>query len=104
MMIVCVELSTMSDCVLFTVVIYGEHVCCSVMFGTLVGVFVYLDHLKFCVECICGRRYVCCSKFNVVFDECDEPTPRLQTTQPTSGGAVTAVTNCCANCVEPFRP
>ena len=23
----------------------------------------------------------------------------LQTTQPTSGGAVTAVTNCCANCV-----
>ena len=28
----------------------------------------------------------------------------LQTTQPTSGGAVTAVTNCCANCVEPSRP
>ena len=25
-------------------------------------------------------------------------------TQPTSGGAVTAVTNCCANCVEPSRP
>ena len=24
----------------------------------------------------------------------------LQMTQPTSGGAVTAVTNCCANCVE----
>ena len=24
-------------------------------------------------------------------------------TQPTSGGAVTAVTNCCANCVETFR-
>ena len=22
---------------------------------------VYLDHLKFCVVCINGRRYVCCS-------------------------------------------
>ena len=29
---------------------------------------------------------------------------RLQTTQPTCGGAVTAVINCCANCVEPSRP
>ena len=28
----------------------------------------------------------------------------LQTTQPTSGGAVTAYKNCCANCVEPSRP
>ena len=28
----------------------------------------------------------------------------LQTTQPTNGGAVTSVTNCCANCVEPSRP
>ena len=27
-----------------------------------------------------------------------------QTTQPTSGGTVTADTNCCANCVETFRP
>ena len=27
-----------------------------------------------------------------------------ETTQPTSGGAVTAVTNCCANCVEPSLP
>ena len=26
---------------------------------------------------------------------------RLQTTQPTSGRAVTADTSCCANCVEP---
>ena len=25
-------------------------------------------------------------------------------TQPTSGGAITAVTNCCTNCVEPSRP
>ena len=28
---------------------------------------------------------------------------RLQTTQPTSGGAVTVVSSCCANCVEPPR-
>ena len=28
----------------------------------------------------------------------------IQTTQPTSGGAVTAVINCCANCVETSRP
>ena len=28
----------------------------------------------------------------------------LQTTQPTSGGAVTADSTCCANCVEPPRP
>ena len=32
---------------------------------------VYLDHLKFCVVCIDGRKYVCCSECNV---ECDEPT------------------------------
>ena len=29
---------------------------------------------------------------------------RLQTTQPTSGGAVTVISSCCANCVEPPRP
>ena len=29
---------------------------------------------------------------------------RLQTTQPTIGGAITAVINCCANSVEPSRP
>ena len=29
---------------------------------------------------------------------------RLQTTHPTSGEAVTAVINCCANCVEPHTP
>ena len=40
-MIVHVELSTMSGCTvcLDTVVISGEDVCCSVAFGTLVGVF-----------------------------------------------------------------
>ena len=35
---------------------------------------VYLDHLKFCVVCIDGRRYVCCSEYNVVFNECNEST------------------------------
>ena len=92
--------------VLDTVVISGEDVCCSVMFGTLVVVLVlcgpscwyavlyvcvccfvvrgcafsrryidvcdmfsvvnvYLDHLKFCVMCINGWRYVCCGKYYV---------------------------------------
>ena len=27
---------------------------------------VYLDHLKFCVVCVDGRRCVCCSECNVV--------------------------------------
>ena len=38
---------------------------------------VYLNHLKFCVLCINGRRYVCCSEFNVVSNEYNEPTPCL---------------------------
>ena len=38
---------------------------------------VYLDHLKFCVVCIDGRRYVCCSECYVVYNECDEPTHAL---------------------------
>ena len=35
---------------------------------------VYLNHLKFCVLCIDGRRYVCCSECNIVSNECNEPT------------------------------
>ena len=35
------------------------------------------DHLKFCVVCIDGRRYVCCSECNVVSNECDEPNSGL---------------------------
>ena len=38
---------------------------------------VYLDHLKFCIVCIDGRRYVCCSEYNIVSNECNEPTPAL---------------------------
>ena len=40
-------------------------------------VYVYLYHLKFCVVCIDGRRYVCCSECNVVSNECNEPTSCL---------------------------
>ena len=35
---------------------------------------VYLDRLKFCVVCINGRRYGCCSECNVVSDDCNGPT------------------------------
>ena len=49
---------------------------------------VYLDHLKFCVVCINGRRYVCCSECNVVSNECNEPTPCLVQPIDTHGGGV----------------
>ena len=38
---------------------------------------VYLDHLKFCVVCINGRRYACCGECYVISNECDEPTSCL---------------------------
>ena len=38
---------------------------------------VCLYRLKLCVVCINGRRYACCSECNVVFNECNEPTPAL---------------------------
>ena len=37
----------------------------------------YLDHLKFCVVCVYGQRYVCCGECYVVSNECDEPTSCL---------------------------
>ena len=43
------------------------NVCNCDMFSV---VNVYLDHLKFCVVCIDGGRYVCCSEYNVVSNEC----------------------------------
>ena len=49
-------------------------VCYCDMFSV---VNVYLDHLKFCVVCINSRRYVCCSKCDVVSNECNEPTSCL---------------------------
>ena len=48
------------------------NVCNCDMFS---GVNVYLDHSKFRVVCINGRRYVSCSECNVVSNECNEPTP-----------------------------
>ena len=39
--------------------------------------YVYLEHLKFCVVYINGRRYACCGECDVVSDECDEPTSCL---------------------------
>ena len=49
---------------------------------------VYLDHLKFCVVCIYGRRYLCCSESYVVSDECDEPTPCLVQPIVAHGGEI----------------
>ena len=50
------------------------HVCKCDMFGV---VNAYHDHLKFCVVCINGRRYVCCNECIVVSNEGEEPTPCL---------------------------
>ena len=61
------------------------NVCNSDMFSV---VNVYLDHLKFCVVCIYGRRYVCCSECNVVSNECNESTSCLVQPIGTHGGEV----------------
>ena len=50
------------------------NVCNCDMFSV---VNVYLDHLRFCLVCINGRRYVCYGECYVVSDECDELTPCL---------------------------
>ena len=76
-------------------------VCCFVVRGCAVsrryidirycdmlsGVNVYRDHLKFCVVCNNGRRYVSCGDYYGVSDDCDEPTSCL--VQP-------IVSYCCA--------
>ena len=61
------------------------NVCNCDMFSV---VNVYLDHLKFCVVCIDGRRYVCCSECNVVPNECNEPTSCLVQPIGKHGGEV----------------
>ena len=48
----------------------------------------YHDHLKFCVVCINGRRYVSFSESNVVSNECNEPTSRIVQLIGTHGGEV----------------
>ena len=45
-------------------------------------------HLKFCVVCIIGRRYVCCSECNSVSNECNESTPCLVQPIGTHGSEV----------------
>ena len=94
-------------CVCCFVVLY-VCVCCFVVHGCAVSmryidvsycdmfsvVNVYLDHLKFCVVCINGRRYVCCGECCVVSDECDEPTSCL--VQP-------IVAHCCKVMYFDFR-
>ena len=49
---------------------------------------VYHDHLKLCVVCIDGRRNICCSECNVVFNEYNEPTSCRVQTIGTHGGEV----------------
>ena len=49
---------------------------------------VYLDHLKFCVVCIDGRRYICCSECDGVSNECNEPTSCLVQPIGTHGSEV----------------
>ena len=61
------------------------NVCNCDMFSV---VKVYLDHLTFCVVCNDGRRYVCCSECNVVFNECNEHTSFHVQTIGTHGGKV----------------
>ena len=68
-------------CDVLNAVLY-VHVSCFVVRGSAVSrryrdvcncyvfsvINMYLDHLKFCVVCIYGRRYVCCRQCNVVYD------------------------------------
>ena len=61
------------------------HVCYCDIFSV---VNVYFDHWKFCVVCINGRRYVCCSECNVVSNECNEPTSCLVQPIGMHGGEV----------------
>ena len=49
---------------------------------------VYIDHSKFCVVCINGQRYACCSECNVVSNKCNEPTPCLVQPIGTHGGEI----------------
>ena len=57
-------------------------------YDTFSVVNLYLDNLKFCVVCINGRGYVCCSECDVVSIECNEPTSSLVQPIGTHGGEV----------------
>ena len=60
-----------------------KDVCNCDMFSV---VNVYHNHLKFCVLCINGRRYVCCSECNAFFNESNEPSPCIVQPIGTHGG------------------
>ena len=49
---------------------------------------VYHDHLKLSVVCIDGLKNVCCSEWNVLSNECDEPTSCFVQHNGTHGGEV----------------
>ena len=70
-MYVCVSYFVVRGCVVSRRYI---NVCNCDMFSVVI---VYLNHLKFCVVCINGRRYICCSECNIVSNECNEPTSCL---------------------------
>ena len=36
---------------------------------------IYLDHLKFYIVCINGRRHICCSECYIIPNERDHPIP-----------------------------
>ena len=61
------------------------HVCNCDMLSV---VNVYRDHLKFCVVCIDGQRYVCCSECNVAYNECNEPTSCIVQPMGTHGDTI----------------
>ena len=61
------------------------HGCNSDVFSV---VNMYLDHSKFCVVCINGRRYFCCGECYVVSNECDETTLCLMRFIGAHGGEV----------------
>ena len=61
-------------------------VCCKCDVFNIVNVYLY--NLTFCVVCIKGRRYVCCSECNVISNECEEPIPCLVQPIGAHGGKV----------------
>ena len=59
-----------------TVVIYGDEVCCTVVFDTLVGVFVFS---------VLMVENVCCTEWYGFSNECNEPTSCLVQPNGTHG-------------------
>ena len=68
--------------------------------------FLSLSHtIQFISIFVCLFLSFSCGIFVLaLFNMFDDGLLWLQTTQPTSCGTVTSVSNCCTNCVEPSRP